>query len=200
MGEELFLIKARSAALNLTCNEFEAYITSNEAFNQFMKANIELSPTFIEENPKYRLYLQAIFSTEKVGESLKEDRAIEGIKETVQFDGSAVVVGFSRVREEFVYIKVQETYFRGIKVFFGDLGKITNLGVTPLDKTVGNGNYEILLWNKRKNVSEVRFIHNKIESIMYVVDNVFDSFEEVEADMINPQDINLSKILLPLLL
>lgn len=200
MGEELFLIKARSAALNLTCNEFEAYITSNEAFNQFMKANIELSPTFIEENPKYRLYLQAIFSTEKVGESLKEDRAIEGIKETVQLDDSAVVVGFSRVREEFVYVRVQDTYFRGIKVFFGDLGKITNSGVIPLDKSIGNGNYEILLWNKRKLVSEIRFIHNKVQSILYVVDKVFDTHEEVLQDMRKPKEIDLTRILAPLLI
>lgn len=197
MSEDLFIISARSAEVDLVVNDFEYYITTNELFNKFFKENTVLSSDFRDSHPHLATYVKEIRKAEKVGENYTENRDIQGIREEI---GSAVV-GFSRVREEFVYVKCQGVYFRGLRVFFGDLGKIIAEGhIEPLDKDVGNGNIEIIVWNKRKSVSEVKFIHNKLQSIMYVIDLSFDSYEEVIEDMKNPQYINLSRIIEPLLM
>lgn len=196
MSEDLFVISARSAEVDLVVNEFEYYITTNKLFNQFFKENTVLSPAFREDNPHLVPYIKEIRKADKIGEQYLENRAIEGITETIGSD----VVGFSRVREEFIYVKCQGIYFRGLRVFFADLGKLLKDGhFEPLDKSVGNGNIEIIVLNKRKEVSEVKFIHNKLQSIMYVIDLSFDTYEEVIEDMKNPQYINLSRILEPLL-
>ena len=69
----------------------------------------------------------------------------------------------------------------------------------PLDKSKGDGNIEILMWNKRKSIKSIKFIHNKVQSILYVVDMELGSEEEVQADMENPKDLNLSVIFEPIL-
>ena len=62
-------------------------------------------------------------------------------------------------------------------------------------KSLGDGNIEILLWNKRKSTKGIRFIHNKIQSILYVVDMEFDCEDEMREDMENPKGLNLGLLL-----
>lgn len=69
----------------------------------------------------------------------------------------------------------------------------------PLDKSRGDGNIEILMWNKRKATKGIRFIHNKIQSVLYVVDMEFGSEEEMQADLNDPKELNLGLIIGPLL-
>ena len=69
----------------------------------------------------------------------------------------------------------------------------------PLDKSLGDGNIEILLWNKRKSTKGIRFIHNKVQSILYVVDMEFDCEDEMWKDMENPKGLNLGLLLGPML-
>lgn len=65
---------------------------------------------------------------------------------------------------------------------------------------MGNGNIEIIEWNKRKSTKAVRFIHNKIQSLLYVVDMEFMTFEDMEKDMEKPQEVNIRAIIEPLLM
>ena len=90
-------------------------------------------------------------------------------------------------------------FLRGIKGSWTNLCLVGAMDFVPMDKSRGDGNIEILIWNKRKATKGIKFIHNKVQSILYVVDMEFGSEKEVQADMENPKDLNLSVIFEPIL-
>lgn len=102
---------------------------------------------------------------------------------------------YTRVREERIYVRLGNTYIRGYKVFFGDLGLIGAMEYIPLDKNYGKGNVDIIEWTKLHSVKGLRFIGNKIQNILYIVDKVFKSEEEMNKDIEEPTELDISLFL-----
>lgn len=198
--DNLFLVSGKSPILE--CNRFDfcKYITTSEEFKTFTSEIVDLEK--LEEgevNTEYRQFVAAFERVILEGESEYEDRAIQGIERLVDTDKGKVKIGFTRVRENRIYVRSEDGFYRGIKVFFADLCLIGAMDFVPLDKSLGNGNIEILEWNKRKSTKKIKFIHNKVQSILYVVDMEFESLEKMQNDMDNPKELNLSAIIEPLL-
>lgn len=134
-----------------------------------------------------------------IDESYEEDRAGQGIERVVATGKGDIKIGYTRIRENRIYVECSGRFYRGIKTFFADLCLIGAMDFVPLDKSRGDGNIEILMWNKRKATKGIRFIHNKIQSVLYVVDMEFGSEEEMQADLNDPKELNLGLIIGPLL-
>ena len=69
----------------------------------------------------------------------------------------------------------------------------------PLDKATGFGTVEIIEHNKRKSTKGVKYIHNKVRSLLYVVDMEFETFEDMQKDIENPRDVDYSLVIQPIL-
>ena len=69
----------------------------------------------------------------------------------------------------------------------------------PLDKSIGDGNIEILKYNKRKSTKGFKFIHNKKDSSLYVVDLEFDTYEDMLKDIEDPKDVDYSLVIEPII-
>lgn len=197
MNEELFLVSARHPSLG-SAGEFVDYITTNEDFRRFTSEVFDLTADN-RGNELFRQYIRMFQKVQFVGTGLIEDRAVQGIEKVISTSQGDVKIGYSRVRENRIYVECEGKYLRGIKGFWADLCLVNAMDFVPLDKSKGDGNIEILMWNKRRSIKSIKFIHNKVQSILYVVDMEFGSEEEVQADMENPKDLNLSVIFEPIL-
>lgn len=196
--EKIYLIEARCPSLDVDSKEFDNFITSNEDFKKFCQEVFDLE----DADPFDPVFLRYVKKFEKVTvckEKVFEERDIQGIQKVVATKKGKVKVGYTRVRENRIYIENNGVYLRGYKVFWADLCLVGAMNFVPLDKSLGNGNIEILQWNKRKSTKGIRFIHNKVQSIMYVVDMEFSSLEEMQKDIENPKDLNLTSLIEPLL-
>lgn len=197
MNEELFLVSARHPSLG-SAGEFVDYITTNEDFRRFTSEVFDLTADN-RGNELFRQYIRMFQKVQFVGNGLIEDRAVQGIEKVIPTSQGDVKIGYSRVRENRIYVECEGKYLRGIKGYWADLCLVNAMDFVPLDKSKGDGNIEILMWNKRRSIKSIKFIHNKVQSILYVVDMEFGSEEEVQADMENPKDLNLSVIFEPIL-
>lgn len=197
MNEELFLVSARHPSLG-SAGEFVDYITTNEDFRRFTSEVFDLTADN-RGNELFRQYIRMFQKVQFVGTGLIEDRAVQGIEKVISTSQGDVKIGYSRVRENRIYVECEGKYLRGIKGYWADLCLVNAMDFVPLDKSKGDGNIEILMWNKRKSIKSIKFIHNKVQSILYVVDMELGSEEEVQADMENPKDLNLSVIFEPIL-
>lgn len=196
--QKLYLIEARCPSLDVDSKEFDNFITSNEDFQKFCQEVFDLE----DADPFDPVFLRYIKRFERVSvcmEKVFEDRNIQGIQKVVETRKGKVKVGYTRVRENRIYIENNGVYLRGYKVFWADLCLVGAMDFVPLDKSLGNGNIEIIQWNRRKSTKGIRFIHNKVQSIMYVVDMEFSSLEEMQKDIDNPKDLNLTSLIEPLL-
>lgn len=196
--EKLYLIEARCPSLDVDSKEFDNFITSNEDFKKFCQEVFDLEDADLFD-PVFLRYIKRFERVSVCMEKVLEDRDIQGIQKVVETKKGKVKVGYTRVRENRIYIENKGVYLRGYKVFWADLCLVGAMDFVPLDKSLGNGNIEILQWNKRKSTKGIRFIHNKVQSIMYVVDMEFSSLEEMQKDIANPKDLNLTSLIEPLL-
>lgn len=199
-GQEMYLLTAKSPLVDYGIEGYAEYIATSQEFKEFTHSVVDLE--LMEEgvvNTEYAQYVKTFSKVKKVMELEFEDRAIQGIVKTVDTQKGKVKIGYSRVRENRIYVAGDERYYRGIKVFFADLCLINAMDFVPLDKSIGFGNIEILKWNKRTSTKAIKFIHNKIQSILYVVDMEFESENAMLEDMDNPKDLNLIPIIEPLL-
>lgn len=197
MSDELYMVKARSSIAPPEAG-FLDYIATNEDFQKFAREVIDLSAEN-PLNPAFSRYVRQFKRIKLHGETLVEDRAIQGIEKVVDTKVGKVNIGYTRVRENRIYVSAEGQFYRGIRAFFGDICLVNAMDFTPLDKSEGDGNIEILVWNKRTSTKGIRFIHNKIQSILYVVDLEFESEESMLRDMENPSDLNLSLIFEPII-
>lgn len=199
-GQEIFLLTAKSPLLGYGIDGYADYITTSQEFKEFTHSVVDLE--LMEEgvvNTEYAQYVKTFSKVEKIAEMEHEDRAIQGLVKTVKTSKGKVKIGYSRVRENRIYVAGNNRYYRGIRVFFADLCLVNAMDFVPLDKSIGFGNIEILKWNKRTSTKAIKFIHNKIQSILYVVDMEFDTETAMLEDIDNPKDLNLVPIIEPLL-
>lgn len=198
--KQYYLVVGRSPVYGLQAPKFESYITTSDEFKSFCKDMIDLDAEGQEVNATYSRYIRHISKVSEIGKTEFEDRAIQGIERTFQTEKGLVKIGFTRIREDRIYVQFDDRYLRGFKVFFADLCLVNSMDFVPLDKSMGDGNIEIIEWNKRKSTKAVRFIHNKVQSLLYVVDMEFMTFEDMEKDMETPQEVNIRAIIEPLLM
>ena len=193
-----YLIRARSPLLDIESTEYDNFIATNESFKLFCQDVFDLEGS----DPLDPVFLRYVQYFDRVAVHLKktrEDRQIQGIEKLIDLPEGKVKIGYTRVRENLIYVEHKGKYLRGYQVFWADLCLVNAMNFVPLDKSVGNGNIEILQWNKRKATKGVRFIHNKIQSIMYAVDAEFATKEEMQQDIDNPKELNLTLLIAPML-
>lgn len=196
--EQLYVVKGRNlSSYNAPISE---YITTNEDFKRFCGDVIDLENTH-QMDTRFSRCIESIERADRINELLVEDRAIQGIQKVIETTKGKVKIGFTRIRQNLIYVYVEEDerYLRGFRVLFADLCLVNAMDFIPLDKSTGDGNIQILKYNKRKSTKGIKFIHNKIESILYVVDLEFDTYEEMLQDMENPKEINYSLVVEPIL-
>lgn len=196
--KQLYVVKARSPMVYTA--PISEYITTNEDFKRFCQDVIDLETT----EKKNRAFMRCIAEIEKadmLDAVLVEDRAIQGIQKLIETKIGKVKIGFSRIRKNLIYVYVEsdDRYLRGFRVYFADLCLVNSMEFVPLDKWKGDGNIEIIKHNKRKSTKGVKYIHNKIESILYIVDMEFESYGEMKKDIENPKDIDYSLVIEPIL-
>lgn len=196
--EQLYVVKGRNlSSYNAPISE---YITTNEDFKRFCGNVIDLENT----NKSDTLFSRCVESIEKadlLNKVLVEDRAIQGIQKVIETKKGKVKIGFTRIRKNLIYVLVEDDnrYLRGFSVLFADLCLVHAMNFIPLDKSTGDGNIQILKYNKRKATKGIKFIHNKVESILYMVDLEFETYEEMLQDIDNPKDINYALFIEPIL-
>lgn len=198
--QNIFIVIAKSPILECKPKDFTAYITTTEGFEAFTAGVINLSALEDKHIPlELTQILRAFEKAEVIDYTLFEDRAIQGIVREIETCKGKVEVGFTRVREHRIYVMSRGKYYRGVKAFLGDFCLIQSTEYIPLDKTLGDGNIDILDWTKRKSVKGMKFVHNRVENLLYVVDMIFKSLEEMKKDMKDPKDINLAILIESLL-
>lgn len=196
--KQLYVVKGRSPiSFNAPISE---YITTNEDFKKFCKDVIDLETTD-KTNSVFRRCVTNIEKAEMLNSLLVEDRAIQGIEKLIETQNGKVKIGFTKIRKNliYVYVKANDRYLRGFRVFFADLCLVNAMDFVPLDKSIGDGNIEILKYNKRKSTKGIKFIHNKIESSLYVVDLEFDTYEDMLKDIEDPKDVDYSLVIEPII-
>ncbi len=180
---------------------FDNYISNNASFKRFCEDVFDLSTELEEQPTHFRRYVPVCVKVEVVDETMIEKRALEGIYRVVDTNKGKVKIGFTRTRENRIYVKINDNLFlRGYRVFFGDLGLVKAMDYIPLDKNYGNGNIDIIEWNKEKNTKAIRFINNRIENIMYIVDMQFRTEKAMLEDIENPMEVNLTPIIQELMM
>ncbi|WP_324823649.1 hypothetical protein [Sinanaerobacter sp. ZZT-01] len=197
MSNKYYFIKARHPQMGLNIG-FDNYICTNEDFKRFCNDVFDLEHDK-EYDPVFSRFVRQVESVVKVEETESEDRTIEGIQKMVETSKGNVKIGYTRVRENRIYVQVGEIYLRGYKIFTADLCLVNAMDFIPLDKSKGNGNVEIIEWNKRKATKGIKFIHNKIENILYLVDMLFQTYEAMREDVENPTELNLTFFIEPLI-
>lgn len=197
MNEELFLINAKHPSLGSTGNFLE-YIATNTEFKKFTSEVFDLTDDN-RDNELFRTYVRMFRRVQFVGEFAVEQQAAQGIEKTVPLTQGVAKIGYTVAKEDRIYVECAGKFLRGIKGSWTNLCLVGAMDFVPMDKSRGDGNIEILIWNKRKATKGIKFIHNKVQSILYVVDMEFGSEKEVQADMENPKDLNLSVIFEPIL-
>ena len=198
MSEELYLIRAKHPAIAKSTTDFANYIATREEFKQYAGEIFDIFED-CQSNALFRDYVRYFQRVRLIDESYEEDRAGQGIERVVATGKGDIKIGYTRIRENRIYVECGGRFYRGIKTFFADLCLVGAMDFVPLDKSRGDGNIEILMWNKRKATKGIRFIHNKIQSVLYVVDMEFGSEEEMQADLNDPKELNLGLIIGPLL-
>ena len=198
-AKQLFIVRGRSGIQECSDEEFYDFITTSEEFKKFTRNAVDLDVqernSVCDKGTRIQHFSKAI----KKGFLEFEDRAIQGIERVVDTQKGKVKIGFTQIRENRIYVYDGEKYHRGIKVFFSDLCLVGAMDYVPLDKSLGNGVLEIILWNKRTSTKAIKFIHNKLQSILYIIDMEFENEEDMLLDMENPQELNLTSIIEPLL-
>ena len=195
MNENTYIIVAKSPVLEINSNDYGNYITTNDDFKKFCNDIFDLEAEKNDVNPVFQRYVKKVYSANTVYKTFIEDRDAEGFKKKVLTKRGNVRIGYSRIRVEYIYVEHNGLYYRGFRVFFANLCLANANKYTPLDKNYGNGNVEIILWNKRHFTKAIKYINNKLQTIMYCVDKIFYSLEEAEQDMKNPSESNLGKVI-----
>ena len=194
MNDGLFLVSARHPSLDLSSSTFVNYIATNEEFKKFTSEVFDLTEDN-SSNALFAAYVKMFQRVHFVSESSCEMESAIGIERIMSSQQGDVKVGYTKTKEDRIYVECNGKYLRGVKGWWKDLCLVNAMDFIPLDKSLGDGNIEILLWNKRKATKGIRFIHNKIKSVLYVVDTEFDTEDEMERDMENPEEINLGLLL-----
>lgn len=198
MHEDLFLVNARHPSVDISMTPFVNYIATNAEFKQFTSEVFDLTADN-RSNALFATYIKKFQRVQFVNEYSREEESMTGIERVMSTHRGDVKIGYTQTREDRIYIECNGKYLRGIKGWWKDLCLVNAMDFIPLDKSLGDGNIEILLWNKRKSTKGIRFIHNKVQSILYVVDMEFDCEDEMWKDMENPKGLNLGLLLGPML-
>ena len=198
MNEDLFLVNARHPSVDISMTPFVNYIATNAEFKQFTSEVFDLTADN-RSNALFATYIKKFQRVQFVNEYSREEESMTGIERVMSTHRGDVKIGYTQTREDRIYIECNGKYLRGIKGWWKDLCLVNAMDFIPLDKSLGDGNIEILLWNKRKSTKGIRFIHNKVQSILYVVDMEFDCEDEMRKDMENPKGLNLGLLLGPML-
>ncbi|MEG1723754.1 MAG: hypothetical protein RR313_00030 [Anaerovoracaceae bacterium] len=195
--DTFYLISAKTPKLALTSQLFEQYITTNASFLEYFDGIADLEDFFADNVPTcFSRFLMEIQEVSVIVQNTKESNCIEGITRIVQEGKRKAKIAYTGIKEEKIYVEAEGRYLRGFQVLLTDLCLIQTLNYIPLDKSIGGGNIRILQWNKRKLIKEgPSKVHNQIESILYVVDKEFTSMSDVLADIEQPSDIDLGKLL-----
>lgn len=192
--KSIYFIRAKSPVLGISEQDFDNYLTTNELFKKFCSNVMDLEKSE-EYDPITARYLEYKEKVKVFAEHMKEYYEEKGRELIVDTEKGKVKIGFSRIIENRIYVEWNNVYLRGFRVNMSDLCLIDALDYVPLDKSEGNGNIEIIRWNKRKAVKSIKVVHNQVESIMFVVDMVLNTFEEVQEDIQSPKDLNLGLLI-----
>lgn len=194
----IYFIRAKSPVLGISQQSFENYLTTNELFKRFCSNVLDLEQSE-EYDPVSARYLEYKEKVKVFAEHMQEYYEEKGKELIVGTEKGKVKIGFSRIVENRIYVEWNNVYLRGFRVNISDLCLVDALDYVPLDKEVGLGNIEIIKWNKRRAVKSIKVVHNEVESIMFVVDMVLNTFEEVQEDIEHPKDLNLGLLIESLL-
>lgn len=194
MNEDLYLVNARHPSMDISSAPFVNYIATNAEFKQFTSEVFDLTEDN-RSNALFATYIKRFQRVQFIDEYTREEESEIGVEKVMSTHRGEVKIGYTQTKEGRIYVECDGKFLRGIKGWWKDLCLVNAMDFVPLDKSLGDGNIEILLWNKRKATKGIRFIHNKIRSILYVVDMEFDSEDEMREDMKNPKGINLGLLL-----
>ncbi len=195
---EFYFISVKHPTLPLSSN-FEEYLATNDDFRNYCGEVFDLDPKTEYDAIALRRVLRAKKRVEFIQETYFEDRTMEGFRRIVKTQSGNVKIGFTRVREHRIYVKVGDVYLRGYKVFLADLCLDNAWGFEPLNRLDNNGNIEILEYNKRPCRKGIKYINNKLQNILFIIDMVFETRRQMENDIKSPKPLNLEGFIASLL-
>lgn len=194
----IYLVEAKSPSLPIDVQDFEKYITTSEEFKRFSQGVIDLEGAD-KNDPLFLRYMRKIERVNQCGRQDTSQEAPDGLQRVLESKKGKIKVGYTKLATSLIYVEYRGHYLRGFKVALQDLCLVEAMNFVPLDKSLGNGNIEILQHTKRKATKAIKVVHNEVQSVLYLVDAEFQSKEEMEEDKASPRDLDLSLFISPLI-
>lgn len=188
--KEFYFLSVKHPMLPLS-SDFEEYLATNEDFKKYCGEVFDLETKTEYDAIALGRILRAKKKVEFIQDTYFEDRTMEGFRRIIKTQNGNVKIGFTRVREHRIYVKAGDIYLRGYKVFLADLCLDNAWGFEPLNKLDNNGNIEIIEYNKRPCRKGIKYINNKLQNILFIIDMVFDTKRQMENDIKAPKPLNL---------
>lgn len=196
--QQFYMVVCRSPNFYPRTPEFRTFVTTNKEFVEFYQGAFDLI-----KNQGERTFHNYVLMAEPVVVHTttihRESDVINGKQRLIATSKGKVKIGYTKIKEDRIYVELDGVYYRGYKVTFHDLCLVNAMDFRPLDKSKGDRNIKIIEHNKRKSIKHIRFAYNIIESRLYVVDMWFNTLELMNKDIVNPRELKLAKVIEPLL-
>lgn len=196
--DEVFFISVKHPQESISA-EYEDFLATNEDFKRYCSEVFSLEPDNPTESMALKRYIRAKKSVKVIKQTYTEDKAEKGFRRTITTKKGNVKIAYTEVKENRIYVQVGNLYLRGYRVFLADLCLDSSTGFIPLNNADNVGNIEILQYSKRSCRKGVKYIKNKLQNILYIVDRVFMTERQMQNDIENPKEVDLSKFVKKLL-
>ena len=196
--QQFYMVVCRNPNFYPITPKYRTFITTNEEFVEFYQGAFDLV-----KNQGERTFHNYILMAKPVVVHTttihRESDVINGKQRLIPTEKGKVKIGYTKIKEDRIYVELDGVYYRGYKVTLHDLCLVNAMDFRPLDRSKGDRNIKIIEHNKRKSIKHIRFAYNIIESRLYIVDMWFSSLKNVERDVLNPKALNLAWVIEPLL-
>ncbi|MEA4994173.1 MAG: hypothetical protein VB060_10155 [Oscillibacter sp.] len=196
--QQFYMVVCRSPTFYPRTPEFRIFITTNKEFIEFYQGAFDLI-----KNQGERTFHNYVLMADPVivhtTTAHNESDVIKGKQRLITTNSGKVKIGYTKIKEDRIYVEVDGWYYRGYKVTFHDLCLVNAMDFTPLDKSKGDRNIIIIEHNKRKSIKSIKVAHNIVASRLYILDMWFSTLELMNKDVMNPMELYLAKVIEPLL-
>ncbi|WP_040660735.1 hypothetical protein [Oscillibacter ruminantium] len=196
--QQFFMVVCRNPNFYPITPKYRTFITTNEEFVEFYQGAFDLV-----KNQGERTFHNYILMAKPVVVHTttihRESDVINGKQRLIPTEKGKVKIGYTKIKEDRIYVELDGVYYRGYKVTLHDLCLVNAMDFRPLDRSKGDRNIIIIKHNKRKSIKSIKVAHNIVASRLYILDMWFRTLELMNKDVLNPMELYLAKVIEPLL-
>lgn len=195
--QQFYMVVCRNPNFYPITPKYRIFITTNKEFVEFYAGAFDLI-----KNQGERTFHNYVLMAKPVvvhTTTTHHESDAKGKQRLITTEKGKVKIGYTKIKEDRIYVELDGAYYRGYKVTFHDLCLINAMDFRPLDKSKGDRNIKIIEHNKRKSIKHIKVAYNIIESRLYILDMWFSTLELMNKDVLKPMDLDLAKVIEPLL-